>query len=379
MNQGFAKVGSQYSYGVDAKGAMYIYDQAAGKMIYYGSQSGGAPVINSLTATGGAVKYEGSQYVQPKAGAPTTQAAAQNTDAAPTNAPLSNTTGGAAAGGGGYVAPPKVLDTAQLGSLDSLLGTIDSAKESNKQKATVKRDTSKREKDEEKTREKGKYEGKKLSTLQDFAGAKTDTDLNTRNTMENLISSLSVMGLGGSRALTRQILDAANMSNRKANATQATNNQGLDSAFNEYSVGNENDLKKIDDQYGYDNAETDRKWAQERQTALYKKADVYGAADHTAEREQMMNEGNGLNDVVSKSVFLNPQYDGTSRAMATPELGSYTQDIAKYDTTSIGAGGLTPAGAPGAGAGNLAIKALAVNDKDLGVKKKTEGDIAYGV
>jgi hypothetical protein len=381
MNQGFAKVGSSYSYGVDAKGQMYIYDQAAGKMIYYGSQSGGAPVINSLTATGGAVKYEGNQYVQPKAAAPTQKAAVQNTVAAPTGAPLSQTPGAAAAGAGaGTGAAPKVLDTAQLGSLDSLLGTIDSAKESNKQKAAVKRDTAKREKDEEKTREKGKYEGKKLGTLQEFAGAKTDTDLNTRNTIENLISSLSTMGLGGSRALTRQILDAANMSNRKANATQATNNQGLDSAFNEFSVGNSNDVKKIDDQYGYDSAEADRKWAQERQTALYKKADVYGAADHTAERESVMNEGNGLNDVVKSSVFLNPSYTGEARAMATPELGDYSQDIANYDTTSIGAGvgGMTPVGGA-ATPGNLAIKAIAVNDKDLGVKKKTESDLGYGV
>lgn len=372
---GLAKIGSQYTYGIDAKGAMYIYDQGSGKMIYYGSQSGGTPIVNNLTATGGNIKYEGNKYVQPKApGAQ--QASTTSTQSTPTGAPLSRTDGATAAAGGGTGATPKVLDEAQLGSLDSLLGTIDSAKESNRQKALVKRDTAKREKDEEKNREKGKYEGKKLTTLQDFAGAKTDTDLNTRNTIENLVSSLSTMGLGGSRALTRQILDAANMSNRKANATQATNNQGLDSAWNEFSTGNENDVKKIDDQYGYDTAEADRKWAQDRQTALYKKADVYGAADHTAEREQVMNEGNGLNDVVKSSVFLNPAYTGEARAMATPELGNYTQDIAKYDTTAIGAP--DAGGAPGGG-GNLAVKAIAVNDKDLGVKKKTESELGYGV
>lgn len=369
----FAKIGSSYTYGIDAKGMMYIYDQGAGKMMYYGSQAGGQPVVSSLTATGGNVRYEGNKYVQPRP-ASTTQAAATTTNDTPTGAPLTQTPGAANANnGGGYTPAPKVLDTAQLSSLDSLLGTIDSTRESNKKKASIKRDTAKREKEEEKNREKGKYDGKKLSTLQDFAGAKTDTDLNTRNTLENLLSSLSTMGLGGSRALTRQILDAANRSNRKANETQATNNQGLDSAWNEFSVGNENDIKKIDDQYGYDAAEADRKWAQERQTALYKKADVYGAADHTAEREAVMNEGNGLNGVVSNSVFLNPQYTGEARAMATPELAGYTQDIAKYDTTSVGAS------AGGAPAGNLAVKAVAVNDKDFGVKKKTEGDLGLGV
>lgn len=295
----------------------------------------------------------------------------------------SNTGGGAAVGGGGggYAPAPKVLDQAQLTSLDSLLASLDFIRDQGKQKAAIRRDTSRREKEEEKKREEGKYEGKKLSTLQDFAGAKTDTDLNTRDTLENLMSSLSVMGLGGSRALTRQILDKANQSNRKANATQATNNQGLDSAFNEFKVGNENDIRKIDDQFGYDTGEAERKWGQERQNILHKKADVYNAADHTAEREQLMQEANGLNDFVARAPFVNPSYKGESRAMKTPELGDYTQDIAQYDTAAIGANGagLTPVGA-GVTPGNLAVRAIAVNDKDLGVKKKTEGaDLVLGV
>lgn len=294
------------------------------------------------------------------------------------SAPASNT-GGSTGGTGGYVAPPKVLDTAQLSSLDSLIGSIGSIKDQSIAKAAIKRDTSKREKEEEKTREEGKYQGKKLGTLQDFAGAKTDTDLNTRNTLENLISSLSTLGLGGSRALTRQILDAANMSNRKANATQATNNMGLDSAFNEYSVGNENDVKKINDQYGYEEGEANRKYYQDKQNAIYKKADVYGAFDDTTTRQQLMDEGNGLNDMIAGAAFMNPSYTGEAKAMATPELADYTQDIATYDTTSVG---MTPVGAtPGApnAPGNLAVKAIAVNDKDLGIKKKREADLGYGI
>ncbi len=286
------------------------------------------------------------------------------------------------ASGGGTAAPAKVLDTAQLGSLDSLIASLGSIKDQGIQKAAIKRDTSKREKEEEKKREEAKYQGKKLSTLQDFAGAKTDTDLNTRNTLENLLSSLSTLGLGGSRALTRQILDAANMSNRKANQTQATNNQGLDSAFNEYSLGNENDMKKIADQYGYDEGEANRQYLQAKQNALYKKADVYNAADKTAERDAIMNEGNSLNGMIAGAAFMNPSYTGESRAMATPDLSTYTQDIAKYDTTGIGAtsDGVTPVASDGMNApGNLAVRAIAVNDKDLGIKKKTEADLGYGV
>lgn len=292
----------------------------------------------------------------------------------------SNTGGGTNTGG--YVAPPKVLDTAQLSSLDSLIGSLGSIKDQSIQKAGIKRDTSKREKAEEKKREESKYQGKKLSTLQDFASAKTDTDLNTRDTLENLISSLSTLGLGGSRALTRQILDAANRSNRKANATQATNNQGLDSAMNEYNAGNDNDVRKINDQYGFDEGEANRTYLQGKQTALYKKADVYNAVDDTGNRASMMNEGNSLNGMIAGSAFMNPTYNGEAKAMATPELADYQQDIARYDTAGIGMDGatLTPVASDGMNApGNLSVRAIAVNDKDLGIKKKTEADLGYGV
>lgn len=285
--------------------------------------------------------------------------------------------GGGFGGGGGGGGAAKTLDEAQLSSLDSLLASFDTIRNQAKQKAALKRDEAANKKRQEKEREEGKYKGKKLSTLQDFSGAKTDTDLNTRNTLENLMSSLSTLGLGGSRALTRQILDAANMSNRKANATQAKDNQGLDSAWNEYSAGNESDMAKIQDQFGYDTGEADRDYFQNKQNTLYKKADVYNAADRAADRQRLMDEGNSLNSRIAGAAFMNPSYTGTDKTMATPELGDYTQDIANYDTTDIGA----EAGAAGGMnvPGNLAIKAMAVNDKDLGIKKKTEADLGYGV
>lgn len=288
-----------------------------------------------------------------------------------------------AAGTGGYTSAPKVLDTAGLASLDSLMGKLDVDRNNATTRNTRTRDEAKNSKDREKETETNKYNGKKITALQDFAGAKTDTDLSTRNTIENLISSLSTMGLGGSRALTRQILDAANMSNRKANATQATNNRDLDSAFNEYTVGNNDDQKKIQDQFGLKQGEAAEEWGRGRQNTLYKKADIYGAAGKTGERAAMMGEGDSLNSMIGNSAFLNPSYTGASRAMATPELGDYTQDIAKYDTSAIGAGaaGVTPVSAGMTNTpGNLAVRAIAVNDKDLGVKKKTEGsDLVFGV
>lgn len=273
----------------------------------------------------------------------------------------------------------KVLDQVELDALTSLLGRYDTDRKNAKRAAQLTRDAEKNKKEAEFGREKGKYEGKKLSTLQDFGGTKTETDLNVRNTLENLVSSLSTMGMGGSRALARQILAAANQSNRKANATQATNNRELDSSFNEYEGGYKDDVAKIDDQYNYQSGLADKEWAENRQGNLYKQAGVYGDVDDKANRERLMSQGNSLNSVISNSAFLNPKYTGEARAMATPELADYTQDIAQYNTAGVGAGA---DGMPGNSAntpGNLAIKAVALNNKDFGVKKKTEGDLAYGV
>ena len=351
-----------YTYGIDKAGKMYIYNKGTGKMVYYGDPARGAGNVYVYQNEGNKVSFEGDQR---KTG----------------GAPASKVGGGGAIGGGGG-GSARVLDTAQLQSLDSLIGSLSAIKDQTVQKAAIKRDTSKREKEAEKKKEEDKYKGKKLNTLQDFSGAKTDTDLNTRDTLENLVSSLSTLGLGGSRALTRQILDAANKSNRKANATQAKNNQDLDSSWNDYSVGNENDMKKIEDQYGYDAGEATRKFLQDKQSALYKKADVYNAGGDEGGRTAVMNEANSLNGMIAGAAFMNPQYTGAVREMATPELANYTQDIAKYDTTGIGASGepLTPVASDGMTTpGNLAVRAIAVNDKDLGIKKKTEGDLGLGV
>jgi hypothetical protein len=346
------------TYGIDAQGKMYIYNLGKNKMIFYGDPSEGFAEAYVQQNEGNRLKFEGDQ----------------RKNAAPATTP-SNTGGG----GGGFAAPAKVLDQAQVDSLNSLLGSYDQIRGSARQKNTIKRDTSLREKEEEKKREEGKYQGKKMTTLQDFSGAKTDTDLGTTRTLENLISSLSTMGLGGSRALQRQILDAANMSNRKANATQATTNKELDTSFNDYVAGNENDVKKIQDQFGYDEGEAERKYNQDKQTTLYKLADTYDNGGNTAKKNELMRQGSDLNSIIAGSAFLNPSYTGETREMATPELADYTQDIAKYDTSAIGMDGMTPVIDGAGGAGNLAVRAIAVNDKDLGIKKKSENDLGYGV
>lgn len=289
--------------------------------------------------------------------------------------------GGFGGGGGYYSAPAKKLDQDQINSLNGLLGVYDAKRNTQREKARLTHDAHVNEKQEERTKEKKKYDGKKLSTMQDFGMAKNDTDINTRNTLEGLISSLSTMGVGGSRALARRILSSANRSNRQANATYAKNSQALDTAWNEFDAANRNDLAKIEDQYKYDLAEADKEWGQNRQNTLYKMADVYNAADKHGERTRLMNEGNGLNGYISNARFVNPQYTGKLNVMAAPELSSYSQDIAKYDTSAIGNDGtelINPDGTTTPG--NLAIKAVAMSDKDLGVKKRIEGeDPVYGV
>lgn len=278
-------------------------------------------------------------------------------------------------GGGGYSAPAPKLDQSQIDSLLASLGIYDTDRDNAKRQAAIKRDTFKREKDEELKRERGKYNSKKQEVAQKYGTARTDTDLNARNTLQNLLSSLSTLGMGGSRELTRQILAAANQSNRQANTTQAQNNQELDSAFNEYKGGYENDLRKINDQYGADVAAADKTWAEKRRDTLHRIGSVYGQADRAAERDNYMRQGDSLNSIIANSAFMSPSYTGESRAMATPELASYNQDVAQYDTTAIGGDQANGTNVPG----NLAMKAIAVNDKDFGIKKKNEADLGYGV
>lgn len=383
MSPGVSGFNKQYTYGVDAKGLMYIYDRSAGRMAYYGPRNRGEAMVNNIRMNGSRLIYEGNKASNQKrsggAVAAPAPAAAPAAAAAAADATAVQDFGG---GGGGYSAPApakKVLDQAQIDALNAQFGVIDSARNTAKRRAALSRDAAIREKEEELNREQGKYKGEKLSTLQDFGGAVKDTDMNTRDTLNNLISSMGVLGLGGQRELTRQITSGANRANRKANETQSKNNQKLDGAFNEFKVANQNDRKKARDQYDFEAGEAERKWAQDRQNTLYKQASVYGDADMTKERENLMRQGNDLASIISKSAFVNPRYTGQARAMATPDLADYNQDIAQYQAeVGIGADG-AGASPDGVMPGNLAMRAIAVNDRDFGIKKKTEGDVAYGV
>lgn len=269
----------------------------------------------------------------------------------------------------------KQLDQVQINSLNSLLGGYDSVREDMKKKAQLARDAYLKEKQDEFNTEKSKYDGKKLETLQDYGSARTKNDVSTRDTLKNLISSLAVLGMGGGKELSRQVLSASNRSNREANATQAKNNRQLDTALNDYTAGNENDVKKINDQYGEAVSKADQTWAQNRQNTLYKIADVYNAADNKAQRQQYMQEGDGLNKFISNSAFLTPSYTGEKRQMATPDLASYNQSVPQYQTTLGNT--MTPVG--NSVPGNVSVKAIAVNNKDFGVKPKQEGSLGYGV
>ena len=363
-----------FRWGVDEKGKGWVFDVTRRKMIWYGDKMGAGNLASILGHQYGA----NVQYEAPREKPKTLMSKVSSTPAI--QAFTARSSYGVGGGGGGYSRPAKKLDTAQIDSLNSILNSYDITRDRAKQKAAIKHDTSLREKEEELRKETEKYNTKKLSNLQEFADAKNDTDINTRNTLENLISSLSTMGLGGSRALSRQVLDAANKANRKANATQAQNAQGLDTAYNQYKAGHENDVKKINDQYRYDIGEADKAWGQSRQNALYKMADVYNAADKSGDRDRLMRMGNDLSGFIANSNFINPEYNGAMRQMATPELAKYNQDIATYDTLNIGQNGQGEQnGATAETSGNLGIRAAAINDKDLGVKKRLEGRLAYGV
>ena len=366
----------QYDSGKDAKGNYWLWDHGRNKMAFYGKD---VLAFNNLIDGLAAQGYT-QQVKLPKKTNSSNGNVANTGNENGNAASLTVDDGGGdfvggGVGGGGYAPAAPKLDQSQIDSLLASLGIYDTDRANAKRQAATKRDTFKREKDEELKRERGKYDSKKQEVAQEYGTARTDTDLNARNTLQNLLSSLSTLSMGGSRELTRQILAAANQSNRQANTTQAQNNQKLDSAFNEYKGGYDNDVRKINDQYGADVAGADKTWAERRRDTLHRVGNVYGQADRTAERDNYMRQGDSLNSIIANSAFMSPSYTGESRAMATPELASYNQDVAQYDTTAIGGDQANGSNVPG----NLAVKAIAINDKDFGIKKKNESELGYGV
>ena len=326
-------------------------------MLFYGPfNSQWNDITNGLKAQGYKEIWEGDK----SGGGSTTTPTPNNTKATNTNI-----------GGGGGSSKP-ALDTAKIDSLRSFISSLDQIFGKVQEEATKRREASRREKDAEKEKQKSKYDSGLVEAEQGLGETLNDNNLNTANTLENLRSAMSVLGMGGNSALTRSVLASANQSNRKANSGYAKNKQELGSAWNEYEAGYKDDINKIDDQYNHDIGEGEKSRNQNKQNALYQIADVYNTSGDTGTRANLMNEANSLNSLIANSVFTNPSYTGTTRAMATPELQDLSADVGQYKTTLGDA-----AGAPQAG--NVAVKAISVNNKDLGLKKKQEGNIAYGV
>nr|DAW04695.1 MAG TPA: neurotoxin [Caudoviricetes sp.] len=266
-------------------------------------------------------------------------------------------------GGNGGGGSNNQLDQATIDSLNSSLAVIDRNRDIKRRRAELKRDKLRNEKQHEFDVETGKYNAKKNQVLQDYSSAKKDTDINTANSIDNLDSSISTLGMGGGDALKRLILDSANQAIRKANLTQAKNQQNLASVYNDYKATNANDRQKIEDQYNYDLGEANKDWARERQNVLYKKADIYRNAKREAERNANMTEGDSLNDTIKNAPFLDPKYQGKTNTMATPELESFAQKVATYDTSAI-------SNNPGEQVGKIPTITLDNDDEGYGYKKK---------
>lgn len=294
------------------------------------------------------------------------------------------------------------LDTAQIDSLQSFLSSLDTIRNLAGRKAQLTRDANLNAKQDELKQQTDTYNNDNLSNDQQFATSKNKTDQNTRDTLSNLLSSLSTLNMGGGADLQRQILAAANQSNQDANSTQATNARKIAAAYNDYKAGYDQDVQKINDQYNYDLGAANKSWGQNRQNALYKIADLYNTADQTAQRNNFMNQGNDLNSYVATAPFTNPSYTGVKRTMDTPDVGSFIKDVANYDTSSIGAnapvggtnitGGTapvsvaptdpttSPASTPSIQANPITLTDTSnLTNPTLGVQKKTEGQLGYGI
>lgn len=329
----------------------------------------------------------------------------QQTSSAPTNNRSQHSGGGLTYSGGrnhGSSATTHPLDTAQIGSLQSFLSSLDTIRNLAGRKAQLTRDANLHAKQDELKTQTDTYNNDNLSNDQQFATSKNKTDQNTRDTLSNLLSSLSTLNMGGGSDLQRQILAAANASNQDANSTQANNARKVAAAYNDYKAGYDQDVQKINDQYNYDLGAANKSWGQNRQNALYKIADLYNTADDTNQRNNFMNQGNDINSFIANAPFTNPSYTGVKRTMDTPDVGSFIKDVANYDTSSIGAnapaGGTdttwgtapvsvaptdpttSPASTPSIQANPITLTDTSnLTNPTLGVQKKTEGQLGYGI
>lgn len=358
--------GKVFTTGVQPNGNAYLWDSRNNRMLYNGPFTPEWDrLTQSLKAQGMVERWEGDQSKG--------QASQRQGGDTPSgqSAIVSNNGGGGYYGGGGGT-PAPALDRAKLASLESYLATLDQDYNKAQAKFASVRDTSRREKENERVKQLAKRDSSLVENEQGLGGALNQGNLNTAKTLSEVASAMQIMGMAGEDSMRRSILSQANRKNREANLDYAKNARDVTSSFNEYDSGYKDDLMKINDQYNYDIGEANKNRAKQRQNTLYGMADVYNAANMSGERGNLMGQANSLNQVISQAPFTNPSYTGKAREMATPELADLSANIGTY-TTQIGeqageGGGLGPQ-----------IKAVSVNNKDLGIKKRREGNIEYGV
>ena len=283
-----------------------------------------------------------------------------------------NAGGSVAYGGGGSTTP--ALDVAKIASLNDYLRALDNDRQKAFEKAKATWETSMNEKNREKEEQMKAYQAKLIQFEQELGETLNESNVNTADGLAALQSQLGTLGIGGEEALRRQILTNANIQNRKLNADYARNKQTQEAEWNKYQAGYNDDIKKINDQRDFNRGEAEKTWGQLRKNTLNQIADVYGDSNITAERQNYMNQANSLNDLITNSAFTNPSYKGQARAMETAQLADLAANVGTYQTQVNDASG-------GAVQGSTMpqVRAVSVNEKDAGIKKKQEGQIEYGV
>ena len=282
--------------------------------------------------------------------------------------------GSVAYGGGGGGSTTPALDAAKIASLNDYLRALDNDRQKAFEKAQATWETSTNEKNREKEEQMKAYQAKLIQFEQELGETLNESNVNTADGLAALQSQLGTLGIGGEEALRRQILTNANIQNRKLNADYARNKQAQEAEWNKYQAGYNDDIKKINDQRDFNRGEAEKNWGQLRKNTFNQIADVYGDSNMTAERQNYMNQANSLNDLITNSAFTNPSYKGQARAMETAQLADLAANVGTYQTQANDASGGVIQGST-----MPQVRAVSVNEKDAGIKKKQEGQIEYGV
>jgi hypothetical protein len=150
--------------------------------------------------------------------------------------------------------------------------------------------------------------------------------------LRGLLRTLGAYGAGGSSdaLYTAPGAVATQAAQQRAGAgdTFGQNQQNLDTTWNQYAAGADNQKRQLEDWRTGQLNQAQQSSLSNKQSILQKLADLRAqrAGGNTAEATAAMNEANGLQGRIDQLGAFNPTYTGTTPTYTAPSIASYNVD-----------------------------------------------------